>query len=97
MQVRLVEHKRAHNICIVLAGMHAPFPAIAQRLIAMDSSSMSLEQLGALAKAVPSDHERDALSAYLRGEHPDHPGVCDEELLGTVERFFVELLKVRLE
>ncbi|KAG1676845.1 hypothetical protein FOA52_010354 [Chlamydomonas sp. UWO 241] len=64
----------------------------------MDSSAMSLEQLGALAKAVPSDQERDALGAYLRGEHPDHPGMCDEELLGTVERFFVELLKVpRLE
>ena len=42
------------------------FPEIRACLLAMDDSRMSLEQLKALIKAMPSDQEREALGAYLK-------------------------------
>ena len=30
----------------------------------------------------------------IQGEHPRHPGVRDPALLGTVERYFVEIMPI---
>lgn len=32
-EILLVEHRRAHNICIELAGIRLPFPAIKVKII----------------------------------------------------------------
>ena len=38
----------------------------------MDDSSLSVEQLAALSRAVPEDSERKELNLYLAGQHPKH-------------------------
>lgn len=93
-EIRLVEHRRAHNICIELSGIRKPFPEIKAALLAMDDSALSVEQLLALSRAVPDDSERQQIDAYLAGAHPRHRGVCDPARLGTVERYFVEIKDV---
>ena len=103
--IQLVEHRRAHNICIELAGIRMPFAAIKEALLTLkgaEAEALSVEQLSALARAVPEDSERRDLRLYLKGEHPRHRGVCDPALLGTVERYFLEVmdiprLKVRMK
>ena len=42
------------------------FPEIRDSLLAMDDSRMSLEQLKALIKAIPTDQEKEALEAYIK-------------------------------
>ncbi|KAK9825141.1 hypothetical protein WJX81_003866 [Elliptochloris bilobata] len=93
-EIRLIEHRRAHNICIELAGIRLPFAAIKDALLRMDHRALSVEQLDALSRAVPEDSERRDLHAYLAGEHPQHRGVRDVERLGTVERYFVEVMGI---
>ena len=93
-RVELVEHRRAHNICIELAGIRLPFPAIKAALGSWDAGALSLEQLAALGRAVPEDAERRAVAAYLKGEHPRYKGLSDPALLGTVERYFVEVMDI---
>ena len=90
-EVRLVEHRRAHNICIELSGIRKPFPAIKAALLSMDDSDLSVEQLQALSRAVPNDQERRDIEDYLAGRHPKYKGVSDPLRLGTVERYFVEI------
>jgi len=91
-EVRLVDHRRAHNICIELAGIRLPFPVIRTALAAMETDGLGAEQLGALARAVPDAEERAALTAYLGGTHPAHPGLADVDRLGACERYFVEVM-----
>ncbi|BDA50905.1 probable formin-like protein 14 at C-terminar half [Coccomyxa sp. Obi] len=93
-EILLVEHRRAHNICIELAGIRLPFPAIKDALCRMDDSKLSIEQLSALSRAVPEDTERKDLALFLQGEHPKHRGVSNPALLGTVERYFVEIMHI---
>ncbi|GAX76894.1 hypothetical protein CEUSTIGMA_g4340.t1 [Chlamydomonas eustigma] len=96
-EVRFVELKRAHHICIVLAGLHMSFSEVRECLIRMNSTHWSLEQLKALMKAMPTETEREALAAYLQGQsesdHQRRPGQWLDQL-GTVERFFAELSTV---
>ena len=42
------------------------FPEIRDCLLLLDDSRLAVEQLQALLKAVPSDAEREALTAYLQ-------------------------------
>ncbi|CAL8462809.1 g2342 [Coccomyxa elongata] len=93
-EILLVEHRRAHNICIELAGIRLPFPAIKDALWRMDDSKLSIEQLSALSRAVPEDSERKDLALFLQGQHPKHRGVSDPALLGTVERYFAEIMHI---
>eukprot|EP00884_Botryococcus_braunii_P003894 jgi/Botrbrau1/13505/Bobra.0082s0098.1 len=93
-EILLIEHRRAHNICIELAGIRMPFPAIKEALTRMDDSRLSVEQLDALLRAVPEESERRDLHLYLQGKHPKHKGVKDPELLGTVERYFLEIMDI---
>ncbi|KFM27333.1 Formin-like protein 1 [Auxenochlorella protothecoides] len=90
-EVRLVEHRRAHNICIELSGIRRPFADIKAALVSMDAGALSVEQLSALSRAVPDDSERRDLELYLQGSHPKHRGVSDPDRLGTVERYFLEI------
>jgi hypothetical protein len=95
--IQLVEHRRAHNICIELAGIRMPFAAIKEALLTLkgaEAEALSVEQLSALARAVPEDSERRDLRLYLKGEHPRHRGVSDPALLGTVERYFLEVMDI---
>ena len=95
--IQLVEHRRAHNLCIELAGIRMPFAAIKEALLTLkgaEAEALSVEQLSALARAVPEDSERRDLRLYLRGEHPRHRGVSDPALLGTVERYFLEVMDI---
>lgn len=95
--IQLVEHRRAHNICIELAGIRMPFAAIKEALLTLkgaEAEALAVEQLSALARAVPEDSERRDLRLYLKGEHPRHRGVSDPALLGTVERYFLEVMDI---
>jgi hypothetical protein len=90
-EVRLIEHRRAHNISIELSGVRKPFSEIKTALLAMDDSALTVEQLQALSRAVPEDAERRDIEEYLTGQHPRYRGLSDPARLGTVERYFVEI------
>ena len=93
-RVELIEHRRAHNICIELAGIRLPFASIKTALTTMECDNLSPEQLTALGRAVPEESERRAVASYLAGDHPRHKGVSDPALLGTVERYFAEVMDI---
>ena len=93
-EIRLVEQRRAHNICIELSGIRKPFAEIKAALLSMDDAALTVEQLQALSRAVPDDSERKDIEAYLAGRHPKHRGVSDPARLGTVERYFAEIKDV---
>ncbi|EFN59313.1 hypothetical protein CHLNCDRAFT_137684 [Chlorella variabilis] len=90
-EVRLVEHRRAHNILIELSGIRKPFDEIKDALLRMDAAALSVEQLSVLSRAVPDDQERKDIELYLAGKHPKYKGKSEVERLGTVERYFVEV------
>ncbi|CAL5223204.1 g5679 [Coccomyxa viridis] len=92
--ILLIEHRRAHNICIELAGVRMPFPDIKEALWRMEDSRLSVEQLTALSRAVPEEQERRDIGLFLKGEHPKHRGVSEAGLLGTVERYFAEIMPI---
>ena len=97
-EIRLVEQRRAHNICIELSGIRKPFPAIKESLLAMNDSDLTVEQLQALSHAIPNDQERRDIDDYLAGRHPKYRGISDPNRLGTVERYFSEIKDIpRLE
>ncbi|KAK9806804.1 hypothetical protein WJX72_003461 [[Myrmecia] bisecta] len=93
-EITLVEHRRAHNICIELSGIRMPFTDIKAALVKMDDSALTIEQLDALSRAIPDDSERKDIKLYLQGQHPKHRGVSNPELLGTCERYFVEIMDI---
>ena len=93
-EVRLVEHRRAHNISIELSGIRKPFAEIKSALLSMDDSALTVEQLQALSRAVPDDSERREVESYLSGKHPKYKGIKDPTRLGTVERYFAEIKDV---
>lgn len=93
-EVRLVEHRRAHNISIELSGIRKPFAEIKSALLSMDDSALTVEQLQALSRAVPDDSERREVESYLSGKHPKYKGIKDPARLGTVERYFAEIKDV---
>lgn len=90
-EIRIVDHRRAHNIGIELSGIRKPFAEIRAALVALDDSVLTVEQLHALGRAVPDDTERKELDFYLAGEHPRYKGESDVAKLGNVERYFVEI------
>ncbi|KAL6759201.1 formin homology 2 domain-containing protein [Haematococcus lacustris] len=92
LEVRLVAQARAHNLAILLSGVHMSWAALKQGLLAMSLPGLSLEQLRGLAKfAVPSPEEQEALEAYLQGRHPEYPGQSELTALGHAERFFAQV------
>ncbi|KAK9817525.1 hypothetical protein WJX74_007435 [Apatococcus lobatus] len=93
-EISLIEHRRAHNICIELSGIRLPFPEIKAALLQMDDSALSLEHLDALSRAIPDDIERRDIQSFLQGSHPKHKGVSDPNLLGTVERYFLQVMDI---
>ncbi|KAA6425287.1 MAG: hypothetical protein FRX49_04781 [Trebouxia sp. A1-2] len=92
--ISLVEHRRAHNICIELSGIRMPFADIKTALVQMNDSALTIDQLDALSRAVPDDTERKDIRLYLQGEHPKHKGLSDPQQLGTVERYFLEIMDI---
>ncbi|KAL0019924.1 hypothetical protein WJX77_010272 [Trebouxia sp. C0004] len=92
--ISLVEHRRAHNICIELSGIRMPFADIKAALVEMNDSALTIDQLDALSRAVPDDTERKDIRLYLQGEHPKHKGLSDPQQLGTVERYFLEIMDI---
>ena len=90
-EVRLIEHRRAHNLSIELSGIRKPFQEIRAALIVLDDSCLTVEQLLSLSRAVPDESERKELELYLCGEHPRYREMTDVTCLGTVERYFVEI------
>ena len=62
----LVLHVAPMTLLPGAIGTHMSFPEIRDCLLLLDDSRLTVEQLQALLKAVPSDAEREALSAYLQ-------------------------------
>ena len=81
---RLAPSSSSHFPLLLPAGTHLSFPEIRDCLLQLDDTRLTVEQLKALLKAVPSDAEREALSAYLqvtglRDRYPmasTNQGVC---------------------
>eukprot|EP01026_Neomeris_dumetosa_P068328 TRINITY_DN66886_c0_g1_i2.p1 TRINITY_DN66886_c0_g1~~TRINITY_DN66886_c0_g1_i2.p1 ORF type:complete len:353 (+),score=25.57 TRINITY_DN66886_c0_g1_i2:34-1059(+) len=64
----------------------------------MDPNQLTLDQLISLKSAVPSQKECRELNDYLNGKHPDYPGIKDVDLLGPVEKYFLQVKDIpRLE
>ena len=51
-------------------------------------STLQAQQISCNASAITVTCE------HLQGEHPKHKGVSDAGLLGTVERYFVEIMAI---
>ena len=101
-EILFVDQKRAYTISIELSGIRKPFHEIKNALLEADDSSLSVENLGALARAVPDAREISEIEDYLQGKHIKYKNISDPSRLGIVERYFAEIkdvprLKERIE
>ena len=97
-EVLFVDQKRAYTISIELSGIRKPFEEIKEALMNADDSSLTVDNLHALSRALPEPNELRDIDDYLRGKHIKYRGISDSRRLGIVERYFAEIRDVpRLE
>lgn len=85
-EVQLVDSRRAHNICIELSGVHLDVAVIRAALTSMRTDHLSVDALGVLQRAVPTEHEAADIRLFLAGKHPRYRGMSDANTLGACER-----------
>eukprot|EP00892_Ulva_mutabilis_P004243 jgi/Ulvmu1/2190/UM013_0036.1 len=95
-EVHLVDSRRAHNICIELSGVHLDVVAIRTALTSMRTEHLSVDALGVLQRAVPTEHEAADIRLFLAGKHPRYKGMSDANALGACERYFMHVMDVPL-
>lgn len=94
-RVALVERNRAYNLSILLSGTHLPPEQLVEAYAELDPAGrLSAQQLAQLTRTLPTEAEAAELQSFLGGRHPDHLGVSDAALLGSVEQYFVSTLAV---
>lgn len=81
-----MEGRRAHNICIELSGVHLDVAVIRAALTSMRTDHLSVDALGVLQRAVPTEHEAADIRLFLAGKHPRYRGMSDANALGACER-----------
>lgn len=82
--VHLVDMRRANNCEIMLTKIKMPLPDMITAILALDSSTLDVDQVENLIKFSPTKEEMEMLKNYSG----------DKELLGRCEQFFLELMKV---
>uniref|UniRef100_A0A2P2LSU9 Formin-like protein n=1 Tax=Rhizophora mucronata TaxID=61149 RepID=A0A2P2LSU9_RHIMU len=83
-KVQLVDLRRAYNCEIMLTKIKVPLPDMINAVLALDSSSLDIDQVENLIKFCPTKEEIEMLKNY-KG---------DKEMLGKCEQFFLELMRV---
>ncbi|CBI37471.3 unnamed protein product, partial [Vitis vinifera] len=83
-KVQLVDLRRAYNCEIMLTKIKIPLPDMLNAILALDSSTLDIDQVENLIKFCPTKEEMELLKNY--------PG--DKAMLGKCEQFFLELMKV---
>ncbi|GAB2296015.1 Formin-like protein 14 [Dionaea muscipula] len=83
-KVQLVDLRRAYNCEIMLTKIKIPLPEMMKTVLALDSSSLDIDQVENLIKFCPTKEEMELLKNYNG----------DREMLGKCEQFFLELMKV---
>ncbi|KAF2308883.1 hypothetical protein GH714_022722 [Hevea brasiliensis] len=83
-KVQLVDLRRAYNCEIMLTKIKIPLPDMINAVLALDSSSLDIDQVENLIKFCPTKEEMETLKNYTG----------DKEMLGKCEQFFLELMKV---
>jgi len=97
-EVLFVDQKRAYTISIELSGIRKAFGDIKEALMNADDSSLTVDNLHALCRALPERNELRDIDDYLGGRHIKYRGMSDPRKLGIVERYFAEIRDVpRLE
>jgi len=92
-EIRLVKHKRAHNVEIILSRLKLDAAKIRDGIVRMDTSAendglnISIDLLNSIQVALPTD--RDCADIKSFGG--------DKRRLGVAERFFVELSSVNIQ
>lgn len=82
--VHLVDMRRANNCEIMLTKIKMPLPDMITAILALDSSTLDVDQVENLIKFSPTKEEMEMLKNYSG----------DKEMLGRCEQFFLELMKV---
>lgn len=80
----MVDMRRANNCEIMLTKIKMPLPDMITAILALDSSTLDVDQVENLIKFSPTKEEMEMLKNYSG----------DKELLGRCEQFFLELMKV---
>jgi formin 2 len=93
-EIHFVDQKRAYMISIELSGIRKPFHEIKGALMESDDSSLTVDNLYALSRAIPQKHELQDIEEYLAGKHIKYKGLSDPARLGVVERYFAEIRDV---
>lgn len=83
-KVQLIELRRANNTEIMLTKVKMPLPDLVNAALALDQSTLDVDQVENLIKFCPTKEEMELLKNYTG----------DKELLGKCELFFLELMKV---
>ncbi|XP_059445273.1 formin-like protein 14 [Corylus avellana] len=83
-KVQLVDLRRAYNCEIMLSKIKIPLPDMINAVLALDSSTLDIDQVENLIKFCPTKEEMETLKNYAG----------DKEMLGKCEQFFLELMKV---
>nr|XP_051215097.1 formin-like protein 5 isoform X2 [Lolium perenne] len=83
-KVHLIELRRANNTEIMLTKVKMPLPDLVNAALALDQSTLDVDQVENLIKFCPTKEEMELLKNYTG----------DKELLGKCELFFLELMKV---
>ncbi|KAG9133410.1 hypothetical protein Leryth_013223 [Lithospermum erythrorhizon] len=83
-KVQLIDLRRAYNCEIMLSKIKIPLPDMINSVLALDSTSLDIDQVENLIKFCPTKEEMETLKNYNG----------DKEMLGKCEQFFLELMKV---
>lgn len=83
-KVNLIEHRRAYNCEIMLSKVKVPLHELMTSVLALEESTLDVDQIDSLIKFCPTNEEMELLKGY-NGE---------KEKLGKCEQFFMELMQV---
>lgn len=82
--VSLLDMQRANNVGIMLSRIKMPFAEIREALLAMDDAKLGGQALRSIAQFAPTQEEVEMIREYQG----------DRALLGSAERFFLEISQV---
>ena len=90
-EIRLVNHKRAHNVEIILTRLKLEASKIRDGIYSMDISrnglDISIDMMNSVQVALPTDRDVTDIKSFGG----------DKRRLGVAERFFVDLSSVKIE
>ena len=85
--VMLLNSKKFANVSVVLSRIKLPFNEIREAIECANTDVLSLDKLQVMKTMLPSEEEAEIIENYLKNDG-------DVALLGSPEKFFIELLKI---